>query len=500
MKSSMAGRLLERMRDQRGIAMITVLLAGASLTAVTSTAAFMTIQEFRSTTDDRRGASALSVAEAGVDRMIAHLGSGRVTWGHVRLAGCDNELSLQGEVGQRGDFTARVLVYNPQGASSTEKLPPNACVGRSSDPRDEEHFVIESTGTISNENAAGDKIPTATRVVRQEIVVDVVDLPIGVYSQKMIGSGTANAFSISMFVEGDVPSGRKKFNFSGIDPYYRISDFWPGQSDAKIPAAVHATGSIRVDPPGPVTIEHTPATPLNCTANGLPNGQSQFDQSGGGGPISALLPCAGQTLSPPPTSLFTVEDLNRVMPNRSLTEQEYLALKEGAKATGFYCFVSSTATSTAPCTRNGAPYTLTKDAGLWTIPNNHVLAGTYVPRVFVTYIEFENPNLAFLDTQKFMWKGNVWPCNDDPDQNFGIILIVRNGSLGLETGNFNNGAAFVPEGKVVARGGMTWNGTIITKEFDNSGTSNLQMNECWVNNMPGPFLDITPGQWFEVDR
>src|SRR5918997_4715156 len=100
-------RLPKRIRDDAGVAMTTVLLMGAALTALTSTAVFVTVQDFRAGTDDRKAAEALAYAEAGVDRMVQYLRSAsNLTYATLIRKGCaDPALTLpQGIIGN-GTFS-----------------------------------------------------------------------------------------------------------------------------------------------------------------------------------------------------------------------------------------------------------------------------------------------------------------------------------------------------------------------------------------------------------
>jgi hypothetical protein len=487
--------LMDRLRDQTGVAMITVLFVGASLTAVGSVAAFLTIAELRSTTDDSRAATALSIAEAGVDRMIETLRrGGGITWGHIRLAGCGDNPPIvkEGSVGP-GEFRAELTVYDPD-ETPDERIPSadnaqEACIGRPLHPRFEQTFIVSSVGTH----------PTATRVVRQEVRIKSLNLPIGIYAKEAQSGGTANALSISLFVEGDIPRGRGKWEFSGIDPYYTLADFWPGlDANTFAPAALHATGTVNLNTGGGPQYEHTvsPSAPLNCTANGIANGQSQFDESSGGGTIPAGPPCAGQTLPRPPDSFFSLADLNRVISVRNISEQDYLALKEEAQQKGLYCFIPTSGASS--CTRLGGVWGFSPPGG--NVQDSDVGPVLLENKVFVAYFEFQDTSEA-LDDNEIKWKSDdVWPCSDDPDLNKFALIVVRQGSVSLEAGMKVNGAILAADGEVRSRGGNIFNGTIIAKSFDNSGNSQFQMNPCWVNNLPGPFLDVTPGRWFEVDR
>src|SRR5687768_361922 len=81
-------KMTRRLRNQRGVAMVTVLLVAAVLTVVSSTAAFVTIEEFSATNDDLKAARALSYAEAGIDRALYALRSGIWEWDEMVMAGC----------------------------------------------------------------------------------------------------------------------------------------------------------------------------------------------------------------------------------------------------------------------------------------------------------------------------------------------------------------------------------------------------------------------------
>lgn len=487
---------MQAFRDQRGVAMTTVLLVGAALSAVTSVAAFTTVQELRAGADDRKASEALSIAEAGVDRMLEYIRSGTVGWGHIRLAGCDADHpvlklpSVQGWLDPAGvrRFDVELRVWD-----ITPGVDP--CVGRSTDLRSNQtlYFAITSTGYH----------PAATRVIRQLITIKPLNLPIGIYAEKASSRGTPNMRNISLITPGNV-TGRESIGFVGDDPYYTKGHFWPGISTTgstptqPVPAGVHAVGTIYLKNENQANVvEHPPGAPLNCTANRSgTTGQSQWDQSGGGGDISTSTPCGGQSpVAPPPRSLFTQADLAAVTPNPSLSDQDYLTLKQSAKRDGIYCFFPTAGGQ--QCTLLGASYTF---GG--TVTQTDVDRVIAKKRTFIAYFDYEDPSKA-LSANEVHWKANVSPCDNRPAYHTSVIAIVRNGSMQVEAAaapNFINGAFILPEGRFRSSGNQTINGTIIAKEFDNTGNGTFSMDECWVNNMPGPFLDITPAQWMEVDR
>jgi hypothetical protein len=476
---------MRRTRDQRGIAMVTVLFVAAVLTVVGSSATFITIHELQSSSADRRSAEALGYAEAGVDRLMQELRRGSITWGHVREAGCARPpLALPTTSIGNGTYTAWLTVYDPNSGAGPD-VPPTPwtsandsaapCLGRSNDVRAGLYFAIDVKGVH----------PTASRAVRQVVQIDTLDLPIGLYAESVDANGNPDVGGMSVITPGDV-YGREKLGFTGCDPYYKMNDFWPGLSSTQcVPAAVHALGAVYLKSNGGQR-EHPPF--LNCTANDGrgTRGQSQFDESGGGAAITSgtCSNWAGTPSAPPPDSLFTQEDLARVVKRTGFSDQEYLTLKEAARSSGIYCYFPTGGGS--QCTRNGQ--TVTGYGSVAGLPNN-----------FVAYFDYQDASKA-LTTNEVTWNNSWWGCNDNPDLNKSVVIIVRNGGMRIAANRMNNGAMFLPEGTFTDMGGHRWNGTIIAKNYHSRGTATKTVDACWVNNMPGTFLDVTPSTWSELDR
>lgn len=506
--------LLERLRDQRGVAMVTVLFVGATLTAMASAATFATIQEFRASGDDKRGAEALAYAEAGIDRMVEYLRSGQVTWNDMRLAGCSDGTEVRpplklptgdagGNVGDlaRGTFDVE-LVVSSLDADPAKRVPPGSCPAdptSTDSPRGNFYFAITSTGSH----------PAATRVLRQSIQVGVLGLPIGIFAQNVTAGGTPVMDGISLISPNNI-YGREQIAFKGTDYYYFLKDFWPSMSGSvRAPAAVHTSGAIYLKQNSTNQQEHpskeTPNT-LNCSANRTGGGagdvgQSMWDQSGPkiGGDIPPTTPkCSGWVGTqegPPPTS--ALEDLSSVTPKPDLSDQDYLTLRGSARQYGLYCKIATGGAKT--CFKNGAPWIPGGNIGVSQTDTNDVLAQS---KTFVAYFEYEDG--TSVSSNDISWSATVGPCSSDPDLNKSAIIVVRNGNFNL-AGGFNiNGALFVPEGAVVSAGNSSVNGTIIAKTFDNRGFGRFTMNDpepgCWLKNIPGPFLQVAPQSWSELDR
>ena len=531
--------IFARLSDQRGVAMVSVLLIAATLTAVASAAAFTTIKEFRSSTQDQRSARALSYAEAGIDRLLNHMKTGRINWRDIALAGCPAAgrytgeldhppLSLpfgnQGRVGE-GSYTVHLEVFNPITTDPNKRFAPGACTDDANgfprwfeSPRvppgwwsgTSQYFAIVSTGASSSSATPCPELTGgACRTVHQVVRIRGTGLPVGIYAKTSADlRGNPSMQNISLITPGSV-TGRSKAGFSGLDPYYFVGDFTDWASmllttrQKHVPAAVHAGGSITLGIGGN-NLEHPTTTLLggtsylNCTANNTVGtapqgtaGQSQWDQSGPayGGPTSGSCtwtpPTGGPPNSPPPSSVMSnVRDL---APQPDLTAEDYAALKASAQSDGMWCSVTG---STTTCTRRGVSW----GGYNGTIQPGDITGGG-IGNVFVAY--FENANAT---NNTIRWRAAWSPCSDDPALNKQVIIIVRRGHLDLSGGSVVHGAAIIPDGDFSDSGGAQFEGTIIANNFSNTGNSSFKLTECAVRNMPGPWLNITPTSWTEVDR
>lgn len=499
------------LRSESGVAMVTVLLVGAALTAVTSAAAFVTMQEFGATSADRNAAQALTYAEAGTERLLLEIKGGTITWNDMSLAGCDADHPLITRTGSidLGTYTTTLEVYNRAAPVPADRFRPAACTTASTLPLGTQSFLITSTG----------EQPAARRVTRQVIDVKPLGLPLGAYAYERIdANGTVNMQNASMVTEG-VVTNRDNIGFRGTDPYYRVRDFYGSRVSEttgayRMPAAVHAKNAITYGPASKL-VEHG-AEP-NCDSVKVnpkgTAGQQQWDGSGTAILASLTTSCTwagsgeidsdgneGPILTPntilPPTSQFTEEDRFRVAPLPRLTEQDYLTLKQSAKGNGLHCRVKLG--TALECSEAGGAYTALPGVNQLDASN---IDHPSIPRTFVIYIEFNNDGLDPF-AKKVTWSGgtNIGPCSTTPANNRSAVIIVRYGSFDSSGSSSINGAMLVPEGLFESTGTFTLEGTIIVRRIVNLGTVTIRLSSCWLQNLPGPFLDVTPVSWSEVDR
>jgi len=493
-------RLRSRWDSQHGVAMVTVLLIGSALTVVTTAAAFVTIGEFRSGSDDRKALAALSYAEAGIDRMVNHLRTGLVTFNDMNSAGCsDPPLSLpDGNVGV-GSYSVSLTVYDPVPSDQTQRfpIPPTggACANRPESPHpgqdndDRTFFVITSEG----------RHPAATRTIRQVIAMEPINLPVGIYANSIDISSAIHEFQTVSMVSETIITNRGTLGFVDNDPYYLISDFFPGVTGRAltdpVPAAAHAAGTIYLKQSRDAEFEDDTK---NCAANnehpGIPDAvasQSLWDSDSSGGSITDG--CAGQ-VGWPSSSFFDQAQLaDFATPN--LSAQDHQVLKDAAKRYGVYCsFPGFGGTGTTGCVQQGIVKAAAYPAYI-----EDVAAGT---PSFVVYLEFlaGSPDKTENDVREIF---EVWGCNDDPDLNRSVVVIIRNGGINWTgAGGQKINGALIMDGNFRATGGFEFNGSLIVKGSlsINSSSQHFSVDDCWVKNFPGPFMRALPTQWSEIDR
>ena len=451
--------------------MVTVLFVAAVLTVVASTAAFTAMRELQASGADRSAAQALSFAEAGIDRFVLELRRGTFSWQQLNTAGCNGNpyLSLPpgslGAAAGQGSYLTELVVYDPDAAAPSDRLPPAACIGRP-EKGEPGHFALLSSGASAS---------VGRRMIRQVITIEMMPIPVGLFVESVDANGNTQVRNTSLVATGDIV-GRDKIGFSGTDPYYTLADFYgPTDSDTtNIPAAAHAVGAIYTGK----TLEHPPSP--NCNANPRGTmGQSLWDGSAFGGPVTSG--CAGQ-VGAPPTARFTG------LPGPpGLSQEEYAILKETAKASGLYCNFAGTPFCTSAGTVRGVT-TNVQASDLTGLPNS-----------FVAYFDFAAGSDPFSNL--ITWKASVGPCSDTPAINRSAVVVVRNGSIKMNGVNAAiTGGVFAPEGVFDSAGSFNIHGTLIAKQLRLRGSGVLEMSECWLRNIPSPLLDVELARWSELDR
>ena len=486
---------LGALRNQSGVAMMTVILVAAALTAVATASSFIAIQGMRASSEDWRGTRAQSYAEAGLQRFLNDLKLGSYGINAVMTAGCSTApVALPPGIVGNGTYAAQLTVYNP---NANPQVPPSPwttanvssppCQNRNPSTKVPQLYAITSTGSTGVvASPSPGSVGVGRRVIRGVVTISGSGLPVGVYVRNVDANGNPDFNNISLFARGDVV-GREKLAFTGNDLYYTLGDVYPGLSTTPIPAAVHATGAIYATTNTKKGVIHPPNP--NCNAN--PRGttrQSLWDGSVTGGTVSSG--CSGQS-GYPPTSKFTSADLDRITGRSTLPQLsalEYSSLKSSAQSSGIYCAMAA----------GGATGTCTKAGATWTKPAT-INTGDLSPlKNFVAYFEFPNGSNALTNDLK--WNATVGPCSTDPAINQSAVVVVRNGSVTLRGGGSMYGSVIAPEGYVDAAGNYTVTGSVIANQLRLRGTAAFKLDTCAVANTPATLMNVTGGRWSEVDR
>ena len=509
-------KMLQRIRSQRGVAMVTVLLVASVLTVTVSAATVMTIREFSAGDDDRQSFGALALAESGVDRMIGALKT--ADWTQVVMAGCGtNPIIVVRGTTADGSFRA---VGTRAGA----------CPVAVPSPRVEQQLRILSTGTTRE----------ATRRVEQMIDVVAGSLPIGVFAHRLVtGSGAAGNFkNVSVVTPGNVHP-REQLDMEGWDLWYSQADIYGSGYPSttcdldvggctysnSLPAAVHAGGFITcgngacndtTGPPatrGPDTEHAAPgqtgvvdSLPLDnikkqnlvCTADETGR-ESMWDGSGftstdptygTRGPTTGLSCSAFPGVPPAPTSYFTPEQARTLQETPSLSEDEYQTLRDAARASGIYCTRSGT-TTTCRYSDGTSAGNQPIDVNLSKVSRNYVIFADFAP---------STAEPSTLPTLSFAGNTVLSECTSNAATTRSASVIIRYGNADFGGGADLDGAVIAEAGRVTVRGTTDINGTIIAKELDIRGDRTIEMDMCTLNSLTFPLINVSAGAWREIDR
>lgn len=470
--------------------MVTVLFVGMALTVVVSGAAFVSVREIQAGRDDTRSGRAQAYAEAGIDRAYQFLRS-PLGWKYKTLSGCPfsgstpTATTLQSFSGRfdsgavnQGGFTANVVPYTPTNSYCSGTTAPIDT--ETGPPVDEPYrMIVTSTGTYGN----------TTKILRQVVELGVEEFPLGMSAQTLDANGNATIRNMTVVTTSTV-SGRRGIDMEGTDFFYTKGDFYPTLTGATaaqmMPASIHSVS--RIYGQGGRVI-HPPN--LNCSADKDPNDgrSSGWDGSASGGTITSGT-CADAN-PPPPTSKFTQGDYDRLAATPRLSADDHTFFRSVAQSAGIYCFIPTTGTTT--CTRLGTTAntigTNVSTADVTSAPS----ACPTNPCAFVAYFEFQGGNAL---RNRVDWNAAIPSvCSQGL-----VVLIIKNGSTQFAGNARFSGAVFAEDGSFTTNGGPQIEGTVTAKEIQMRGNPLYSMSQCWLNNLPGPFVTVTALRWSEVDR
>ena len=458
--------LLRQRRDEReaGAAMITVLLMAALLTAFAVAAIGVTSSNLTSSTSDRQSASALSVSEGGIAQAVAYVRTEGVL--KIKCSPNCGAANPWGESAEDGDGDpSKVVSLAPNERYNVwfETLQP-----MDQPKRRPGVYRIHSVGI--SEPGPG------SRTIEVDIEVKPFEYPIGLFSNNLTAGGSSTIQYLSVFSTGCV-NDRDKLDFGGnIDMVYGI------------PAAVHSSSNITESNncPGTSNNIHTGSTRCNTTY--------PYDQdNNGANPVPA--PCFNMFAGPPtyPTTslISSATQMGQMYEyNTSGLSDAQLDLLKGIAIEQNNYFTNTTAIP-APISNGTSPL---KNPVLFYDLQGAAVGGM-VDLNDISQTLYGRPSSVFVDADD----ASCAPKG-------GVVVIVKKGNVRLNANTILQAAIFAlgpaPNGNVTkSNGGSQLIGTIYAaNQFDLTGTADIKIDDCYLENMPGPLLNINVKNFREDDR
>ena len=453
----------DREPRDRGAALILTLFATTLVMIVGTTILTVTVNNLRTTRLSQDSASALDAADAGLAQASAHLR----TYGVGAIA-CSPDCASG-----YGSKTNPTSVSIPGGASYEVWVEARAPLPANNPGR----YVIHSTGT------AGE----GRRTIEAEVAIGTrpLGLPLALFAKSFHGGGNGAVFQESIITTGCVWS-RSHINISGTDVAY------------KIPAAVHSAQHIST----------SNAANRNC---GPSNGSihppacstdtdHRFDQDAAGGPLESTS-CSGAVTSYP--DFYQARDLDGdgsvdvngswirdekalrtlfSIPEKPFTDTQLDTLRAVAKTTGTYFTTASYTSGQIPDWSASAPHLV----------------------VFFD-LEGQPANSRLVDLKDL--DGWARPTGQGACPVQSLVIVIVGGDARLN-GNHDMVANLVltsgaPYGYVFkANGNADMIGTIYADQIDLTGTVDISLDDCFVQNLSPSLVDttLTLTHYREIDR
>lgn len=459
-----AGRPAGEPRD-KGAALLLTLFATTLAMIIGTTILTSTVSNLRSSRLSLDATSALDAAEAGVAQAAAHLR----TFGVASLA-CSPTCASG-----YGSEASPTSVTLPGGSRYQVWVEPLAPLPANNPGR----YLVHATGFSGQ----------GQRTIEAEISLGTqpIGLPLAIFARSVNGGGDAAVTRESILSTGCVYS-RSKIETTGIDVAY------------KIPAAVHSSQYVSDNQStGADCGPSNKAIHKDSTCGEGPTGQHpdyRWDHSVQGGPFAVGSQCATETAG---SRFYQSQDLD----GDGTTDVVGSRIRDEASLRTLF----------------GIPEKPFSDSQLDTLREVAISQGTYFTTAAYTPAQIPSPatrphTLLFFDLKGAELGKTVdlkdvsgWgrPPTGCPTQSLVIVIVGGNARL---NGNQAMVANLVltsptPYGYVFkADGTANLIGTIYADTVDLTGTVNISLDECFVQNLAPSLVDTTleVTSYREVDR
>jgi hypothetical protein len=450
-------------RRDDGSAMIITLLVLAVLTALATTVASVTVNNLGSSVKAQQAGAALNAADAGVAQAMSYLrnkGTGVLAcsptcadnaWGNSTAPAAS---SVTGTAGQA--YTAWIEPVAPYPAN------------------DPGLYRIHAVGTANGE---------ARRVVEADVQVTRTTVPFGIFARTIDGGGTVTVENQSVFSTGCIYS-RSKLKISGTDVAYGI------------PAGVHTT-QIITDSQGNGQFCPTTSKPIHAagTTTEKCNPLYPHDQDRFGGNL------AGTACWPTQNdykAFYGPEDVDK----DGTIDVDGSYLRGDGTLMKLFNFLQPALSQTQmqrlrSVARSQGNYWTSSDG--WTSPDE---------KQAVMYFDLAKSDLGgVVNLNKIVGFGrDPGLAANHPDcDTRSLIIVIDGGNARLNSTQDLTASLFLtsgaPNGKILkANGTSQFIGTMYGDTADLTGTADLSMDDCFMNNPSPGLLHFTQTSYRELDR
>lgn len=456
--------------SEDGAALVLVMIVTAVLAGVGATVFTLSTNNLGNARRDRQASSALANSEAGVAQAMAYLknrGAGQLVcapqcedknpWGEEPYSvDQDSFPSMQVTLANQETYSVWIETIQPVG------------------PKAPGLYRVNSIGNSGSGPGA--------RTVQVDVQVAPFDFPLAVFGDSIQAGGSGAITTESLFSTGCIFK-RSKIKFSGIDNVYGI------------PAAAHSAQYITDSQATGSSCAASDSKNIHAPSGGTPkycNPSYPYDQDRQGGPLDSSTGCQGTNGVYPQTSLLSSAEQMASQYGfnlEGLSPGQIDQLRTAAQEQGFYSTTSA-----------AVPAVLQDDVLSQQYPN---------PVVFYEFDSSVPAKSRLVDLKGFSDVtygraanlGSTAPgCTPR-----NVIVVVINGDVRLNGNQTLVGSIFAlgpaPYGNVMkANGTSQLIGTLYAKSLDLTGTADINLDPCFLANLPGQLLNVTASTFREVDR
>lgn len=452
-----------RTRGEAGSAMIMTLMVMALVTALATTVAVVTINNLQGARRAQLAGAALNAAEAGIAQAVSYMRANG-----VRDLGCAAG-PCSGPWGEANPVTD--VVSHVDGLSYVVWI--EEVVRFRPQAQTDGEYRIHSTGLVSDDPA--DATPQARRTVVTEVTVDTSEMPRGLFARSINGGGTGQVHRQSIFTTGCVYK-RGQIRMEGMDLAYGI------------PAAVHSsqiitesngTGQYCSDTRAPI---HDPAAANGC------NPKYPYDQDSRGRELgSACANAAGVY----PRHYGASESTEDGQYGSFIRDDAALFEAFGIKSPALSPAQLEQLRALADTQGN-----LITDVQSWAGPDD-----THA----IMYFDLTGAPAS----KRVVDLNNITNFNRAPDATTcstkSLIIVVEGGNVRLNANQNLVASVFLtseaPYGQVLkANGTADFIGTIYADSLDLTGTADIWLDECFLENVSPALLEVEETAYYEDDR